>query len=101
MSQQQEVRHAAAQAFMESLEQLQHSLEPAETFPPSGPTSNPSTPEPPPAISTRTSSGPSRVATAAPSVAAPEAEPFDLDSFEAAIADIEQYIQAQKGDSEA
>ncbi len=67
MSQPREVRYAAAQAFEESLKQLQHRLEAGEEQAPNLP------PKAQPQ-STRTC--------------------FDLDLFEAAIADIDQFIQA-------
>ncbi|EKQ70580.1 hypothetical protein OsccyDRAFT_0878 [Leptolyngbyaceae cyanobacterium JSC-12] len=73
MSQQREVRRAAAQAFMESLEQLQQTLESADDKPK---TSHPS------------GSRPSEVA-------AKPATQFDLNSWEDAIADIEQFISQQ------
>lgn len=61
------MRYAAAQAFEESLQQLQHRLETGE------------------------GQGAHRSAQANPP-AAPAG--FDLDSFEAAIADIDQFMQA-------
>uniref|UniRef100_A0A832H6H6 Uncharacterized protein n=1 Tax=Oscillatoriales cyanobacterium SpSt-402 TaxID=2282168 RepID=A0A832H6H6_9CYAN len=73
MSQQREVRRAAAQAFMESLEQLEQTLESADE--------KPKTPR-------SSSSRPTEVA--AKSVAQ-----FDLNSWEEAIADIDQFINQQ------
>lgn len=72
MSQQREVRRAAAQAFMESLEQLQQTLESANEKP-NAPRSS--------------SSRPTEVTAKSAS--------FDLNSWEEAIADIDQFINQQ------
>ncbi|MDX2231076.1 MAG: hypothetical protein NW220_15670 [Leptolyngbyaceae cyanobacterium bins.349] len=71
MNQQQESRQAAAQAFFESLEQLQQSLEVVDNQPAISPTvGHTSTKATPPAEVS-----------------------FDLNVWEDAIADIDQYIQ--------
>lgn len=77
MSQQErELRRAAAQAFMESLDQLQQTLEPSES-------------PPKPAYSSQRT------------VKSPSIWAFDLNSFEDAIADIDQFIeQSQNSDPE-
>jgi hypothetical protein len=73
---QRELRRAAAQAFMESLEQLQTTLQSSEN--------------PPRKLVVQPPSGFSK----------PEAAPtaFDLHSFEQAVADIEQFIERNKAD---
>jgi len=63
--QQQELRHAAAQAFMESLEQLQVTLQQSDGHPPRQPSAPPK----------------------------PQAAPIDLNMFEQAIADIDEFMQ--------
>lgn len=71
---QRDLRSAATRAFMESLSQLQETLQTAED--------QPVTPAPPvePAPASRL-----------------EADPgFDLDNLEQAIADIEEFIQARR-----
>jgi hypothetical protein len=72
---QRELRRAAAQSFMESLEQLQTTLQASEN-PPSKLIVQPSKELP-----------------------QPEVKPanFDLHSFEQAVADIEQFIERNKG----
>lgn len=72
MGQQRDLRHAAAQAFKESLQQLQQTLESADQDSTIPPTRN-------------------RFPSAQPSACPPVA--FDLASLEDAIADIEQFIQ--------
>ena len=79
MNQQQEARRAAAQAFIESLEQLEQTLESVNE-------------KPSPAEST-----PYQSAKTAPQ---PEAE-FDLNVWEEAIADIDQFIQKKNDVSTA
>jgi hypothetical protein len=73
MGQQKELRHAAAKAFIESLEHLQHTLDPLEQA---------SVPE---------VACPERKQMLEIPVESPAG--FDLDALEDAIADIEQYIQ--------
>lgn len=73
--QQRNLRHAAAEAFIESLDQLQQTLLPADSQPvlPTRPTPR-KRPEPVTNASAQ----------------------FDLGSFEQAVADIEQFIQANQ-----
>lgn len=70
-------RYAAARAFMESLNQLQETLQPADSqsVPPVLPTD----------------SQPSQADVSAP-------DQFDLSSFEQAVADIEQFMQMREED---
>lgn len=81
MNQQQEARRAAAQAFMESLEQLQQTLEsedkPSQTAPTSGKKVAKSTNPP----------TPTEV----------KSEVFDLNVWAEAIADIDQFIEEKNG----
>ena len=73
--QQQELRHSAAKAFIESLDQLHEALQTADCE------------------STPSQNG---------SVGQPETHSslqFDLDSFEQAIADIEQFIETKSNSS--
>ncbi len=74
---QQNLRHAAAQAFIESLDQLQETLQ---------------TPEHSPVQPQKDGHLPAK--------AHPEAE-FDLESFEQAVADIEEFIEKQHQSPEA
>lgn len=72
---QQNLRYAAARAFIESLDQLQETLQPSEAQPvtstaPEQPTYTP--------------------------VETPPSDPFDLSSFEQAVADIEAFIQTRQ-----
>lgn len=73
--QQRNLRHAAAEAFIESLDQLQQTLQPADSQPVVPPRAAPVK---------RTDSASSSSAQ------------FDLGSFEQAVADIEQFIQASQ-----
>lgn len=82
MNQQQDTRRAAAQAFYESLEQLQQTLESAEDKA-----------APPPTSSNRANSHAQATETEV------ELTTFDLNVWAEAIADIDQFIQA-KNDSE-
>jgi hypothetical protein len=72
---QQDIRRAAAEAFKQSLDQLQQTLE--STQEPSKP---PQTPRPEPT----------------PKPVTDRSVPFDLSAWEEAIADIEQFIQQQQ-----
>ncbi len=72
---QQNLRYAAARAFMESLDQLQETLQSTDDRSGQASTPPPGN-EPPP---TKTAS----------------AEAFDLSSFEQAVADIDAFIQRQ------
>ncbi len=71
-------RYAAARAFMESLDQLQDTLQPAD-----------SQSVPPPVLPT--DSQPSQADVSA-------SDQFDLSSFEQAVADIEQFMQTRQED---
>ncbi|MBW4692497.1 MAG: hypothetical protein KME27_12110 [Lyngbya sp. HA4199-MV5] len=71
---QQNLRYAAARAFIESLDQLQETLQPSEAQPVA-----PTAPE----------KGSHRAETS-------PADPFDLNSFEQAVADIEEFIQKRQ-----
>jgi hypothetical protein len=75
MDQQQELRHAAAKAFIESLEHLQQTLEPLED----------------------SAAAPALYANQNPAFSLSPGTParFDLDALEDAIADIEQFIEKQ------
>ncbi|MDX2244113.1 MAG: hypothetical protein NW224_25840 [Leptolyngbyaceae cyanobacterium bins.302] len=84
MNQQQDARRAAAQAFYESLEQLQQTLESAET-----------TAAPPP-VSNHTVH--SRAKTAETEA---DLTNFDLNVWAEAIADIDQFIQAKNAPEES
>ncbi|XGV98911.1 MAG: hypothetical protein ACAF41_08205 [Leptolyngbya sp. BL-A-14] len=75
---QQNLRYAAARAFMESLDQLQETLQASETQPVV-------TPEP-------------QQGTQRPETSSPADPSFDLQSFEQAVADIEAFIQKRHGD---
>lgn len=72
---QQNLRYAAARAFMESLDQLQETLQPSEAQP---------TPTAPEQVDHRRGD-------------AASSDPFDLSSFEQAVADIEAFIQQKQG----
>ena len=73
--QQRNLRHAAAEAFIESLDQLQQTLQSTDSQTALPPRSAPvKRPEPTP----------------------PASAQFDLGSFEQAVADIEQFIQANQ-----
>jgi hypothetical protein len=76
MGQPRELRYAAAQAFIESLEHLQHTLEPMEKAAAALPISVCETASP---LGSSANSSPE----------------FDLAALEDAIADIEQFIQHQ------
>lgn len=76
MGQPQPERHAAAQAFIESLAQLEQTFEPAESVE----ELSPQTPEMPNASDQSTQ----------------ESAQFSLSSFEDAIADLEQFIQSNQ-----
>ena len=75
---QQNLRYAATRAFMESLDQLQETLQPADQSAPS----------------TASENGSDRNADA------PLADPFDLSSLEQAVADIEQFMQKRQQDGD-
>lgn len=75
---QQNLRYAAARAFMESLDQLQETLQPSEAQ-----SVNALDPE----QENKRSDTPS-----------PAGSSFDLQSFEQAVADIEEFIQKQHDD---
>jgi hypothetical protein len=75
---QQSLRYAATRAFMESLDQLQETLQPADQSVP---------PTPPENSSHRNAD-------------APLADQFDLNSLEQAVADIEQFMQKRQQDGE-
>lgn len=72
---QQNLRYAAARAFIESLDQLQETLQPSEAQP---------------VVPTAAGKDPHRRADTSP------ADPFDLSSFEQAVADIEAFIQTRQ-----
>ncbi|MBW4580208.1 MAG: hypothetical protein KME42_11620 [Tildeniella nuda ZEHNDER 1965/U140] len=75
---QQNLRYAAARAFIESLDQLQETLQPADqTLPPPLPEPNQQR-----------------------NINASLTEQFDLNSFEQAVADIEEFIQKRQQDGE-
>ena len=76
---QQNVRYAAARAFIESLDQLQETLQPVDIQP-----ALPAVPE---------NDNQNRAD-------ASLADPFDLNSFEQAVADIEQFIQKRQQEGE-
>ncbi|MGI0485361.1 hypothetical protein ACN4EK_07990 [Pantanalinema rosaneae CENA516] len=73
--QQRNLRHAAAEAFIESLDQLQQTLQSADQ-PPAPPIRSTPVKRPEPPVSSPAQ--------------------FDLGSFEQAVADIEQFIQANQ-----
>ena len=75
---QQNLRYAATRAFMESLDQLQETLQPADRpIPPTAPENDNHSP-----------------------ADASLADPFDLSSLEQAVADIEQFMQKRRQDGE-
>ena len=74
---QQNLRYAAARAFMESLDQLQETLQPVDSQP---------LPPAPPANENHKCAD------------APLDDQFDLNSFEQAVADIEQFIQKRQAE---
>ncbi len=69
---QRELRQAAAEAFMESLDQLQETLQ--------------SSPEPPAIVAPVNPEQPRKTSSSQ----------FDLDTFEQAVADIEEFIEQQQ-----
>lgn len=71
---QQELRHAATKAFIESLDQLHETLQPADLD----------------------STHPQKSIASKPEACSPNE--FDLSSFEQAAADIEQFMERMKGD---
>ncbi len=100
---QQELRRAAAQAFIQSLNQLEETLH-SESEPPTIKSSAKSPLKPPAAALpsyARSSvpapaSQPASPQPANPQPASPLAEEFFDSSFEAAVADIEQFIQERE-----
>ncbi len=83
MNQQQEARRAAAQAFMESLEQLQQTLESEKNPPDMAALPDPQTTKAPNASASNDSLS---------------ATSFDLSVWAEAIADIDQFIQEKNND---
>lgn len=75
---QQNLRYAAARAFIESLDQLQETLQPVD----------PPVPPPVPETDNHRHADTSL------------ADQFDLNSFEQAVADIEEFIQKRQQDGE-
>jgi len=82
--QQRDLRRAAAQAFMQSLEQLQETLQPVDD----------QMPQPKVQQTSKATVQPVKAVPVEPEVAHPSA--FDLSSLEQAVADIEEFIQAKR-----